>query len=598
MRSLYTVALALSAWTLSAQTPFQRIYPTPTSQFTYGGTVDQEGHFLILQESPDNDVLLSRMAPNGDLVWTKSYPLFTEEGFYGKSIVATDDGGILVLGYTMGFGTLSRDAFVMKLDLDGNILSQQRVHAGASSNAYHSLHKGTNGYFASGRATGTSNYDMLLARIEEDGTTTWSRSYGGSSNPEHWDWARGATQLSDGGYAVVGFGDGIGTTATSGYLVRTDASGNELWARVVSSGVSSEDINAVVEGTNGDIYLGGRGLGFIPGDVSAFIIKLNSAGTLQWTRVLQRGIEVADLHPGPDGGVTWLARPQFLPDGAGGYEIGWGQMDANGNSLRMRIYGDAGNESADNMEPLPGGGWAIFGHTNSHSNGPFSPFILVIDAEGNSDCWEIHPDMAWTNVTAVVTPLTSTTGDSFESFPMTTGNATVDMAAPLDPCCAIIAEFEPLPGHTSLQWTFNNTSTGGTSYSWDFGDGTTSTEQSPAHAFATAGAYNVCLTVTADCGAVTTCIVVSTNVGVDDLQGSALLQVFPVPAHDRLTLRSAQRIGQTRVLDAAGRVVLVTSGAMRNELVIATDALPKGVYMIEALLGDGQLVHSRAVVAH
>lgn len=48
--------------------------------------------------------------------------------------------------------------------------------------------------------------------------------------------------------------------------------------------------------------------------------------------------------------------------------------------------------------------------------------------------------------------------------------------------------------------TFNDQSTADgniTSYSWNFGDGQTSAEQNPAHAYATPGTYNVCLTITA-----------------------------------------------------------------------------------------------------
>lgn len=42
--------------------------------------------------------------------------------------------------------------------------------------------------------------------------------------------------------------------------------------------------------------------------------------------------------------------------------------------------------------------------------------------------------------------------------------------------------------------TFNNTSTNGDSYSWDFGDGSTSTEANPRHAYIKAGNYTVKLT--------------------------------------------------------------------------------------------------------
>nr|WP_321232030.1 PKD domain-containing protein [uncultured Psychroserpens sp.] len=49
-----------------------------------------------------------------------------------------------------------------------------------------------------------------------------------------------------------------------------------------------------------------------------------------------------------------------------------------------------------------------------------------------------------------------------------------------------------------LEYTFNNTSTGATSYLWDFGDGNTSTEESPTHVYDTHDVYTVTLTATND----------------------------------------------------------------------------------------------------
>lgn len=52
----------------------------------------------------------------------------------------------------------------------------------------------------------------------------------------------------------------------------------------------------------------------------------------------------------------------------------------------------------------------------------------------------------------------------------------------------------------SLTVNFTNTSTGGVTYLWDFGDSNTSTDMNPSHTYATAGTYTVTLTTTNACG--------------------------------------------------------------------------------------------------
>ncbi len=51
--------------------------------------------------------------------------------------------------------------------------------------------------------------------------------------------------------------------------------------------------------------------------------------------------------------------------------------------------------------------------------------------------------------------------------------------------------------------TFNNMTTNATSYSWDFGDGNSSTLPNPMHTYATDGVYEVTLTATNECGSTT-----------------------------------------------------------------------------------------------
>jgi len=61
------------------------------------------------------------------------------------------------------------------------------------------------------------------------------------------------------------------------------------------------------------------------------------------------------------------------------------------------------------------------------------------------------------------------------------------------------------------------------SWSWDFGDGTTSTRQNPTHSYSTKGNYRVCLTVTDNTGAKNTAC---KTVTVEEAQGAALEVIF------------------------------------------------------------------------
>ena len=58
-----------------------------------------------------------------------------------------------------------------------------------------------------------------------------------------------------------------------------------------------------------------------------------------------------------------------------------------------------------------------------------------------------------------------------------------------------IASFQfEVDGTNIFQVTFTNFSENATTYSWDFGDGNTSTEENPVHTYAATGSYNVTLT--------------------------------------------------------------------------------------------------------
>ena len=70
--------------------------------------------------------------------------------------------------------------------------------------------------------------------------------------------------------------------------------------------------------------------------------------------------------------------------------------------------------------------------------------------------------------------------------------------------CAELPEvgftFEPAEVNQYEEVTFSNTSTGADTYAWDFGDGSTSTDENPTHMFKSSGTFTVSLVATNEDG--------------------------------------------------------------------------------------------------
>jgi len=84
---------------------------------------------------------------------------------------------------------------------------------------------------------------------------------------------------------------------------------------------------------------------------------------------------------------------------------------------------------------------------------------------------------------------------------------------------------------------FNNTSIGGTIYSWDFGDQSSSSAQNPAHVYITNGTYTVTLIVTNSLGCNDTITsTVQFFVGVEEEAALAGMTLYPNPANDMVNI--------------------------------------------------------------
>jgi hypothetical protein len=148
--------------------------------------------------------------------------------------------------------------------------------------------------------------------------------------------------------------------------------------------------------------------------------------------------------------------------------------------------------------------------------------------------------------------------------------------------------------------TFTNTSTGGSTYFWDFGDGNTSTAMDTIHTFTTPGTYNVCLTVTSSngCTATTCTSVTVTNTGIHENMAAAGISLYPNPATNTIWLNAITQLEavQIAIVDMLGKTVVVKSYPDLTQQSIDITALHPGNYIVQISTG-GKIYYTNLVVA-
>ncbi|MEK7833782.1 MAG: PKD domain-containing protein, partial [Acidobacteriota bacterium] len=140
---------------------------------------------------------------------------------------------------------------------------------------------------------------------------------------------------------------------------------------------------------------------------------------------------------------------------------------------------------------------------------------------------------------------------------------------------------------------FTNNSSNAVSYTWDFGDGTTSDEANPTHTYAASGNYEVTLTAKNECGeAVNTQTVVVVITGIEDLALLSEFNVFPNPNGGRFTLslkgqpQEKLEVSLTNVLGQRlhAEAMDFRSGQLRMEFSFVE--LPGGMYVFAVRTGE------------
>ena len=266
---------------------WSRTYGGEGSDYAYSVQQTRDGGFVAagytysFQEAYDAQVYLIKTDSFGAVQWSRTYG-YTTYDYYCYSVQQTTDGGYILAGgrYSYPGGT---DVYLLKTDTLG-YLEWSRTYGGTNYDYGYSVQQTADGgYIVVGYtySFGAGDYDVYLIKTDNLGYMAWSRTYGGSD----WDYGYSVKQTTDGGYIVGGYTDSFTEGYDSdAYLIKTDDLGYIRWSRTY--GGTGYDYAYSVEQTTDQGYIctGGTDSFGEMYDEDVYLIRTDSSGEVVWAR--------------------------------------------------------------------------------------------------------------------------------------------------------------------------------------------------------------------------------------------------------------------------------------------------------------------------
>ena len=374
--------------------------------------------------------------------WAKTYG--GSKSDTASQILPTKDGGFILVGTTSSFGAGDPDAWVVKIDKDGNIEWQKAFGYSGPDNAVAVQQTSDEGYLiAGGSSLGGNISRFWVFKLTSQGNVDWQKAYNLVGDQCYMSfWVTSMQLTSDGGCIVAGsFGERCGWSSEI-WILKLDSKGAIEWQKWGGiKGTSSMQIyyNAaysIGQTTDGGYIVTCSARAYSDAPLASvgglWILKLTAQGGIEWQKLL--GVDdlnygaPSEIQPTSEGGyilaggttssqqgkydvivvkldavgtITWqkklglgldgYTKASLLRTGSSGYVLTchieegiWlARFDLNGNIQWQKAYGWTGDEWPGHLAITPDGGYIIAGNTPSLGAGDFDLFVVRTDSGGN-----------------------------------------------------------------------------------------------------------------------------------------------------------------------------------------------------------------------
>jgi hypothetical protein len=499
---LIACVLLLKSLALQAQNTFQIKLSGNGSEEAVAVTELPNGNFVVLSSKYvsgiDMDIVISEITFAGGLVKSKTFG--TTNGELAKAMCRTYDGNFIIAG----------------------------------------------SYFSS-----TSDYDLLVAKIDTDFNTIWVKHLGTIGGN---DYVNSVYEISQGRYAITGT-TAIGGSAKPSFMILDDSGTIAKEYHLNTNQFASPNFKAV--------YLNNGTFAFCNLTNSLCIVDTN--GTIIKNNSTNFGIYTSDAMLMPGNKPSLLAYSDYGSIQGGTTSLN--TFDSTGNTVvASKKFKSSGNDFipvkilSDNS-----GGYIIAANALSLSNGNYTGVIFRADSTGLLQWAKKYTPTG--SAGSKINDLKRTADGGFIAVGSEGGTSTTILVTKIDSLGLVQCNTS---GFTLA--TASATTNSATQHSYNGGNTPILTAINPTLTSLTTGSTVLC-----------------TTIGVQENTISEALHLFPNPGQNFIstTLKINTEV-YTTIYSTEGKIVSKSFGNIRPQIDISR--LPSGLYLYEIKSQDGKIL--------
>ncbi len=249
---------------------------------------------------------------NGVLQWEKTYGGVEDDEC--MAMQQTSDGGYIFSGYSRSFSHGLGDMWLVKTDANGVVEWSNNFGGSGFDGSHWVAQTFDSGYISAGftLSYGAGSADFWLVKTNAVGDSVWSKTYGGADE----DRSFFVAQTADSGFILTGRYGWTGAGDGQIWILKTDQAGDTSWTKFFG-GINDESAGYIHETTDGDFIVLGSTTSFGAGLGDVWLLKLDASGNELWNETYGYvGYDIASrLYPLADGGHVLTGWTNSLGEG-------------------------------------------------------------------------------------------------------------------------------------------------------------------------------------------------------------------------------------------------------------------------------------------